>query len=43
MKITVVKDKKRLNIDSTCLPAWEAAGWKKEETKTQEDKKAPKQ
>lgn len=29
MKIAVEKDKKRLNIDSACYPAWEKAGWKK--------------
>lgn len=34
MKTTVVKGNKKLNIDSACFPAWEKAGWKKENEKS---------
>lgn len=37
MKITVEKDKKKLNIDSACWPAWEKAGWKKAEQKAEKN------
>lgn len=42
MKITVTKGKEKINIDSHCLPAWEKAGWKKQEENAQESKKASK-
>lgn len=42
MKITVVKDKEKINIDSHCFPAWEKAGWKKYDKNAQEDKRASK-
>lgn len=42
MKITVVKKDEKINIDSTCYPVWEKAGWKKVDENTQENKKASK-
>lgn len=42
MKITVVKNNEKINIDSTCYPAWKKAGWKKIDENAPENKKAPK-
>lgn len=40
MKVTVMKGKEKMSIDTACLPAWKAAGWTEE--KEAEKQKASK-